>query len=136
MKIATGIARTCFLALLMAALSNIGKGRPGLAFFHCDGSLTVRLALAVVLLGGIPASVCALTRQARSAWTAILVLAAAMLVAPWVDMCLDWYMAGDIFLPSIDSLVWEPMALGAILVVPVLLMRHFVPAFRCREDMR
>lgn len=128
------IGKICFLGLFMAGLSNVGKSLPYAAFFRWGGSLTVRLIGAVIILAGIPAIVCVLTRHARSAWAAVLILAAAILIAPWADMCLDWYRVGQVFMRSLDSLVLEPLVLGVVMLVPVLLMRHFVPAFRCHEN--
>lgn len=128
------IGKIWFLGLFMAGLSNVGKSLPYAAFFRWGGSLTVRLVGAVIILAGIPAIVCVLTRHARSAWAAVLILAAAILIAPWADMCLDWYRVGQVFMRSLDSLVWEPLVLGVVMLVPVLLMRRFVPAFRCHES--
>jgi len=87
----------------------------------------------MIVLCGIPAIVCAMTRHARSAWPPVLVLAVAILIAPWVT----WFWIGSgrqSFHPVLGLPSWEPLVLGAIMLIPVLLMRRFVPAFRSHED--
>ena len=134
MKFLAALGSSFVLGLFMGVVSNLGKTLPYAAFFRWNGSLTVRVVGVMIVLCGIPAIVCAMTRHARSAWPPVLVLAVAILIAPWVDMVLDWFRIGRVFIRSLDSLVWEPLGLGAIMFVPVLLMRRYVPAFRSHED--
>jgi hypothetical protein len=124
------------LGIVVGVISSVGKDSPYYAFFRWDGGLLLRGAGAMILLVGIPASVCALTRQARSAWLAILILVGAMLIAPWVDILADHFKAANsnrMFTPSVDGTVWEPIVLAIMMMIPMLLMRRFVPYLRHYE---
>ena len=130
------IGEVLVLGIVVGVISSVGKDSPYYAFFRWDGGLLHRAAGAMILLVGIPASVCALTRRARSVWLAILILVGAMLIAPWVDILADHFKAANsnrTFTPSLDGTVWEPIILAIVMMIPMLLMRHFVPFFRRHE---
>jgi hypothetical protein len=133
MKFIIALGKILVLGFAVGVISSLGKTSPYAALFRWDGSLLIRCVEAMVLLVGIPASVCALTRRTRSAWLAVLVLAGAMLIAPWADMWSDHFKAansGRVFTASLDGTAWEPLMLTAIMVIPMFLMRRFIPAFR------
>jgi hypothetical protein len=136
MKFIIALGKILVLGFAVGVISSLGKTSPHAAFFRWNGSLLIRCVGATILLVGIPASVCALTRRMRSSWLAVVILAGAMLIAPWVDMWSDHFKAansGRVFTPSLDGTVWEPLILAAIMVIPMLLMRRFVPVFRRHE---
>jgi hypothetical protein len=124
------------LGIALGVVSSLGKSLPHASFFHWNGTLLFRCVAAILVLGGIPATVCAMTRRARSAWLPVAVLMTAMLIAPWVDFEADRLEANrfgprDVIMRASDSdsMLWEPLVLAGILVIPTILMRRFVPAF-------
>jgi hypothetical protein len=46
----------------MGVICNLGKSLPYAAFFRWNSGLWVKILGAIILLCGVPASVCALTR--------------------------------------------------------------------------
>ena len=127
------LGKILVLGFVVGVVSGLGKTLPHAGFFRWNGSPLIRCIGAIILLGGIPASVCVLTRRARSAWVTVLILVGAMLIAPWVDIWSDRFKTGRYFTRSLDSMVWEPLVLAAIMVIPLLLMRRFIPAFKHHE---
>ena len=136
MKFIIALGKIFVLGFAVGVISSLGKSSPDAAFFRWNGSLLIRCAGAAILFVGIPASVCALTRRSHSAWLAVSILTGTMLIAPWIDMWLDHFKAansGRAFTPSLDGTVGEPLILAAVLMIPLFLMRWFIPAFKCHE---
>ena len=99
--------------------------------------------IAPLLLAGLPLAVCYLTRRARSFWLPLLPLIVAILVMPWMGGRLEQFRAENgfsfdardstIWSPSVEEMVLLPLAFAAVLSIPVLLIRRFVPAF-CQHE--
>jgi hypothetical protein len=96
--------------------------------------------IAPLMLAGLPLTVCFLTRRARPLWLPLLMLAVALLVMPWMSGRLEHFKAdhgfsfdaksSTIWSPSFEEMVYLPLVCFAVLSVPVLLIRRFVPIFR------
>jgi hypothetical protein len=95
--------------------------------------------IAPLMLVGLPVTVCFLTRRARSVWLPLLMLAVAVLVMPWMASRLEHFRAdhgfsfaaGDssVWSPSVTEMVFMPLVCIAVLSIPVLLIRRFLPVF-------
>jgi prepilin signal peptidase PulO-like enzyme (type II secretory pathway) len=89
---------------------------------------------------GLPAMICFHTRRASSACIAIAFLAASVAVMPWAYRWCDQFKTEYRFTlahhskttlkPSVEDMVVGPLVCGGVLVIPVLLMRRFVPGWR------
>jgi hypothetical protein len=96
--------------------------------------------VAPLLILGLPATVCFLTRCSRSVWLPLLMLAVAVFVMPWMAERLEYFRPDygfsftaksfTIWSPSADRMLFEPLVFTAVLCVPVLLMRWLLLAFR------
>jgi hypothetical protein len=99
--------------------------------------------VAPLLILGLPAIVCFLTRHSRSVWLPLLALAVAVLVMPWMAARLEYFRPDYGFSfaasfsitwsPSAEEMLFLPLAAIAVLSIPVLLMRWFIPLFRKYE---
>lgn len=99
--------------------------------------------VAPLLILGLPASVCFLTRRSRSVWLPFLMLTVAVLVLPWMAARLEYFRPDFGFSfsatfstewnPSAKEMLLLPLVCAAVLCIPVFLMRCFVPIFRKHE---
>jgi len=134
MKYLVAILKVVILGSAIGVMSSVGKSSPYAAFFRWD--VDRRWFVAIFLLLGIPAIICFLTRRTCSVWMPVLMLVGTLLLATWVDLYSDHFKAanhGRNFTLSLDDLVWEPLIVGIVLMIPMFLMRRFISFFRRYE---
>jgi len=124
--ISLGLVLGLFAGVIMN-FDNIDSWQP------ISGLITVPL-----LLAGLPITVCYLTRRSRSVWSPVRMLSVALFVMPWVcfraELALPKYFRGYSVPDEVllDTL-FLPLVFIAILIIPVLVVRRFVPFCRSHE---
>lgn len=102
--------------------------------------------IAPLMLVGLPATVCFLTRRSRSVWLPLLMLAVAAFVMPWMASRLELFSrrfklfrtdhgfsfaayTSSMWRPSVEEMVFMPLVCIAVLSIPILLIRRYAPVF-------
>jgi hypothetical protein len=128
---------SCFWGVVAGLMISLGT--------HATGERTLLTWVSVAfILVGLPAMVCFHTRRVSSVWIAIAFLAVSMAVMPWAYRWCDQFKTEHRFTlahhskttlkPSVQEMVVVPVVCGAVLVIPVLLIRRFVPGLRKHES--
>jgi hypothetical protein len=95
------------------------------------------LIIAPLFLAGLPMIVCLFTRAFRSVWSSLLMLTVALFVMPWVCLRAEHF-RGYHVVNSWDEILLDmllmPLGCIVILIIPVLVVRRFVPFCRRHEE--